>query len=154
MKKLYDLLIPIVIITNISLLYFINKLPEKLTTEITKSLNIPVKDTVIVNTPDKLIKKGSMVYFSGETINEGVKLSDRFQYNPNYPNEFWDGYLTLCEFSSGSKYFVWSNFLPKKGEKLDGWFVSIDGTWQNEDDFLPVLIPVVEREKKEIFEVY
>jgi hypothetical protein len=96
--------------------------------------------------PDKLSKKSNLVYFKGKTIHEGRSISNTFKFNPKYPREFWNGYLVLAELDGGGKYFVWHDTTSFVGMGFDGWFVTMEGTWQNEgDEYLSVIMPVVER---------
>lgn len=147
LEKIYKMLVPLMLFVNVALIIQMNILPYKITKDVMTTLNLPASDTITINVGDKLLKKHEMVYFKGETIKVGVKLNDKFEYNPKYPKEFLDGYLILAQFNDGGKYFIWSNSKLAKGEELDGWYVTLSGTWQNEEDYINVLLPVVERKK-------
>lgn len=86
-----------------------------------------------------------MVYFSGELTSNQIQISETYKYNPDYPKEFWDGWLTLAISDGGGKYFIWSSKKINNIQKIDGWFMLSNGNWQNEKDYLQALIPIVSR---------
>lgn len=141
MKKIYNFLTPALLITSIILIYQLYSLPNK----ISEALNLPDKDTITITVADKLKVKNDMVYFSGELTSKQNQISEKYNYNPDYPKEFWDGWLTLAISDGGGKYFIWSSKKIDNIKKIDGWFVISNGNWQNEKDYLQVLIPIVSR---------
>lgn len=139
-NKINNYILSAVLITSIVLIWQIYTLPQK----ISKALNMTAEDTVIIKVPDNLTIKKDMVYFEGETIDKSIQISKSFKYNPDYPREFWDGYLTLSKSSSGGKYFIWSSqeILEKN---ISGWFMVSIGKWQNEKDYIQAIIPIVRK---------
>lgn len=150
MKKIKHVIDVIITISALILaIYFIYTIDRKDKKDVVKTEN----KEVVKNVPDNLIKMNNMVYFKGKTVEKGFKIWDRYQYNPNYPREFLDGYLSLAMFNSGTNYFIWTEFETEVGINLDGWFMAVNGVWHNRgDEYIIVLIPVVEREKKYLFD--
>ncbi|BBI90449.1 hypothetical protein HYO65_gp057 [Tenacibaculum phage PTm1] len=138
-------------------LYNLLTLPNKLHKMIYPTLNVEksmgsVQCPKTTNVADNLVKKTNFTYFKGKTIEAGNKFEDVFSFTPKYPREFQEnGYLTRCKSEQGGAYFIWSNFKPIKGHALDGWFLAVNGVLQLEygsDEYVPLLVPVVERKYK------
>lgn len=95
-------------------------------------------------------KKLDFIYFEGKTLN-CQNINDTYQYNPKYPQEFWDGNLNLCESINGAKYYIWSRNKLDSLNVVKGWFVTVSGLWYyKEKEYLSCLVPVVERYDKKI----
>lgn len=146
-KEINNYLIPFLVVLNIVIIVQFQTLPNRITKAINP--NSCKKDTIIKVVSDNLPKKQNFVYFEGKML-KNFKIDDNYQYSPKYPQEFWDGYLILCESIKGGKYYIWSK---NKSEMCDikGWFITIDGNWQDDKDYLSCLIPVVEKYNKNEF---
>lgn len=137
-------LMPFLVILNIVLIIQFQTLPNRITKAINPN-SISKKDTIIKVVSDDLPNKQNLVYFEGKTL-KCQKINETYQYNPKYPQEFWDGNLNLCESVSGAKYYIWSRNKLDASNNVKGWFVAVDGCWQNADkEYLSCLVPVVER---------
>lgn len=147
MKELNNYLSPILILLIIILSYQLYNLPSKINNSINGDGNNVSNDTVIINKPDNLVKRNELFYFNGKIINNGVKIIKKFEYDPMYPEEFLNGYINLAQSKTGGKYYIWSPFKGYNNDKLDGWFISMTGNWQSGEDYIPIIIPIVERDK-------
>jgi len=148
MKKLagfYKFVSPMLLVTTIVLIIQIYTLPNKISSAL--GGDIAPKDTMVVVESDKLPIKKDLIYFSGTINSKQVQINKQFQYNPDFPSEYWDGWLTLCTSQKGGKYFIWSkDKIENTNMKFNGWCVSLNGSWQHVDkEYLSVLLPVVER---------
>ncbi len=133
------------LIANCLLIYEVQTLPN----QIAKTINPSgfKKDTIVKIVSDNLDSKGNFIYLKGEIIEEPRLVGDKFEWSPENPNEFYNGYFYLVESNNGGKYFIWRKTNNTNiGVSIDGWFISVNnGKWQNKKDYLDVLIPVMER---------
>lgn len=136
---------PMLLITTVSLIVQINYLPKK----ISEALNMPPKDTIVVRVAENLTIKAKMVYFEGRTKKYCRQISKFYEYNPEYPVEYSDGWLTLMESKNGAKYFIWTSSKMDIEEDIAGWFMVPDGKWQYKDKYLQALVPVVRRNSEQ-----
>lgn len=141
-KSLTNILLIGAIITNILLYNTIKQMsPFIKKTEPSKISEKPVSTTLNV--------KSEFIYFEGNIIEDGKKIDDIYQFDTKYPNEIWNGYVSLSESYNGDKYFIWSKNKLLKSDiiKIKGWFVSNSNKWQINDtkDYCQVLYPIVER---------
>lgn len=153
MKSLYNYLMVFLVLMNVVLIYQNYNLPKDIRMAITGSTvdGGMGSDITTVYIADKLYKRNNLLYFDGTALGDGYKILSKFDYNPKYPDELMAGYMTpFGSDKNGAVYYLWSQFEIKNGEQVDGWFMPIDGNWQHKTDYLPMLVPIVERKKSDI----
>lgn len=138
----------LVVLTNIVLIYSIHQLPGKLNQGNRIPVNEQKKEKVVTAS---LEGKSEFFYFEGKIISDGISISDDYKFNPDYPNEVWDGYINLAQDDEGGKFFIWSKnkLLKENIPTIKGWFLSYHATFQDKGkEYYQVIFLIVERQTK------
>jgi len=150
LSKLGGIVFPFLLVTNIVLIYQINKLPSEMAKIAGKPAEVK-KDTVVKTITAKLQNSKNFIYFQGKIIGESFKMKDSYTYNIKYPSEVYEGFLTHVVANDNGEYFVWSKSEINKStlsKEFKGWFFT-DGlaSFQLNDEkkYLQLLYPVVEK---------
>lgn len=150
LSKLSAFLFPFLLVTNIVLIFQIRTLPKQIGEVMEKNKQVIKKDTLIKTITPQLPTKGSFIYFSGEIKGDCFKITEQFDYDPSYPNEIYNGYLTYVKSNDDAEYYIWSKNKIDKSKlptQLKGWFVTDNlSTFQlnNQKKYLQVLYPIIE----------
>ncbi len=104
----------------------------------------------IMKIPDKLKTKNELIYFSGITVDKSFVVNSAFSFNDDFPNEFYNGYLTPIKLNSGSYYYLWTSFKLENDFEIDGWFIAIPQLWEisYSEEPTKILFPVIKRNNK------
>ncbi len=65
-------------------------------------------------------------YVKGITLNKSTKLINHFEYDPMWPTEIWEGYITPVKLNSGAKYYIWTSIEMKKNMEISVWVLADD----------------------------
>lgn len=84
----------------------------------------PKPDTSRIVKAPPLKNIGDYYYFSGKVKGKSQKFLDLFEYDPRWPREIWEGYLTVVVGNNGVDYYVWSENAITKGIELSMWTVA------------------------------
>lgn len=124
-------------------------LPERLATAI--DCPISVGDTVVKVVIEELEKRDNLVYMCGNTTNEYIKISKNYgDFNPKYPIEFWNGYLTILKTNKGGRCYIWSKNKIDANTPVDAWCISGKSRWEDhkiDGEYLDAFIPIIQRDK-------
>lgn len=128
MKTILNYSIIILLITNVFMYFTLRKLPQQIETSITKALNNDttnhIKDTVKVYVKEQVSLKSRSSFFYGEgKTKRSFKISDKFTYAPRYPEQIWNGYLTIYETHDNLNYYIWSNDTIVN-QHINAWFLT------------------------------
>lgn len=130
MKTILNYSIVILLITNVVMYFTLRKLPEQIEKSITKALNNDTTknkiedDTVKIYIKEQVSLKSRSSFFHGEgKTKNSFKISDKFTYDPMYPEKIWDGYLTIYETNNNLYYYIWSNN-KIDNQHINGWFLT------------------------------
>ncbi len=63
-------------------------------------------------------------YLDAKTIKDSNVMMSEYNFDPDFPTEIWEGYMTLVENTFGSKYYVWSTNKMKKGLHISVWVLA------------------------------
>jgi len=140
-------LIPLLVITNISLLVQINLLPNKISKAINNKSTTNINpDTIIIEKQKTLKSRTDFFYAKGEVISKSTKLLNAYNYEPNYPEEIWEGFITRFKTDDNQLYYIWTNNPIEKNQMITGWFltdnISLFGINSNKQ-YIQIIYPIV-----------
>lgn len=152
-KIISEYLIVALVITNVMMLISMQKLPNRIKDAVNYNNYHPdstKKDTIKNIITPSLETKDDMVYFEGYVIEDGFKISEKFEYDPDLPVEIFKGYITLVESNRGGRYYIWSKnkILKSNLSELKGWFIPGNDKYEYESKkFYQIIFPIVKKEK-------